>query len=270
MLPVTVGEHRFDRLLDLRDPAVARWFTHGLTRLRWVAGDETLQRAFPNKPPLDEFADLLPSLMTQTQGGGDAACRIAGQWLRSLGADALVFPSARSNASVVVERGSLVGSYGWNLVDYRSAEPPWLQTFDLWPRWPDRVSNEIDESPLPIFSEVTLDASSTGNDAGSWSWAGLEEANAAGRLLGSALHLYGLAMPDASEEDRQELGLLLGATDTIEALSKTSHWFVTAMLGDERVRRAWLDSARGDDGRLGPPSIDFEEVFRRIDARIHS
>jgi len=268
LLPVTTGEQRFNRLIDLRDPAAARWFTRSLTRLRWVTGDGTLERAFPNKRPLDDFVDLLPALTTQIQGGGNAACRIAGQWLRSLGADALVFPSARSNASITVEKGVLVGFYGWNLVDYRSAEPARLQTFDLGPTWPDRLSHDVDEPPLPIYAGVTLDFSSSGATAGSWSWRGIEEANHAARLLGSALHLHGLAVPNASDDERRELGLMLGATDTVEALSETSGWFVRAMLGDERVRRAWSDSATVEPGRPERPSIDFDEIFGQMDARI--
>jgi hypothetical protein len=160
-----------------------------------------------------------------------------------------------------------VAFHGWNLVDYRSAEPARLQTFDLWPQWPDRVSHDIDKPPLPIFADARLYSLSSGNSSGSWSWTGLEEANHAARLLGSALHLYKFAMPNASEEERTELGLMLGVTNTVEALSETSGWFVRAMLGDERVRRAWLDSAADETGRPGCPSIDFNEVFRRMDAR---
>ena len=105
LLPVRITRERFERLIDLRDPRVASWFTYELTRLRWIVGDGSEARAFPKKEPLDEFADLLPSLMVQYHGGGNGATRIAGQWLRSLGADGLVFPSARSDSLVEVDHG---------------------------------------------------------------------------------------------------------------------------------------------------------------------
>lgn len=153
-------------------------------------------------------------------------------------------------------------------VNYRSAEPARLQTFDLSTEWMDRVSHDFDEPLLPIFADVTLNCSSSGDSAGSWWWTGLEEANHAARLVGSALHLYGFAVPDALKEERQKLGLTLGVTDTIEVLAQTSGWFVRAMLGDTRARRAWVDSAAGEEAGLGRPSIDFDKVFRRFDAHI--
>jgi hypothetical protein len=179
-----------------------------------------------------------------------------------------VFPSARSNASITLEQGVLIGFYGWNLVDYREAEPPQLQTFVLWPHWPGRLSHDCNEPPLPIYAGVRLHSSTTGKRAGSWWWTGIEEANDAQRFLGSALHLHGVAVPSASEEERRELALMLGATDAVEALSKTSGFFVRAMLGDERARRAWLDSVTVEPSPPGRPSIAFDEVFRRMDARI--
>ena len=121
-LPVRITRERFNRLIDLRDPRVASWFTYELTRLRWITGDGSEARAFAAKEPLDEFADLLPSLMVQYHGGGNGATRIAGQWLRLLGADGLVFPSARSDSWVEVDHEAVRESHGWNLVDYRGAD----------------------------------------------------------------------------------------------------------------------------------------------------
>ena len=78
LLPVRITRERFERVIDLRDPRVAAWFTYELTRLRWIAGDGSEAPAFPNKEPLDEFADLLPSLLVQYHGGGNGVTRVAG------------------------------------------------------------------------------------------------------------------------------------------------------------------------------------------------
>jgi hypothetical protein len=50
--------------------------------------------------------------MAQYHGGGNGANRIAGQWLRSLGADALIFPSARSNSWVETADEAVTDFYG--------------------------------------------------------------------------------------------------------------------------------------------------------------
>ena len=116
-LPVRVQQATFERLVDLRLPHVALWFARNLTRLRWLTSSGERQPAFPGKGSVNEFVQLLPSLMVQAQGGGNGASRIAGQWLRTLGADGLIFPSARSDCRVEIEQGHLLESYGWNLVD---------------------------------------------------------------------------------------------------------------------------------------------------------
>jgi hypothetical protein len=268
LLPVSVTEVRFQRLVDLRVPRVAAWFTHNLTRLRWLTADGKPQPAFPRKEPLDRFIDLLPSLMAQTLGGGNGATRIAGQWLRSLGADALVFPSARSDSLVEVDDGDVTAFYGWNLVDYRAAHPARLQTFDLTPSWIQRVSNEIDETPLAIYADVALRSTPHPRSNGPWSWHGLEQANSATRLLASVLHLYVWSTPDASAAQQQQLAAILGGTDRAVVLGQTSDWFVRALLGDVKARRAFLESVsvglNPDEAR----HIDLPGTFRRMDARI--
>ena len=132
IMPTKVERRSFERLIDLRIPGVAAWFTRNLTRLRWSSGLE--MQAFAMKGPLDDFHELLPSLLVQTHGGGECATRIAGQWLRVLGADALVFPSARSDAFVEVVDGNVVG---WvrDLVDYTGAPPVQAWSFDMTSEW---------------------------------------------------------------------------------------------------------------------------------------
>jgi hypothetical protein len=268
LLPVRITRERFERLIDLRDPRVASWFANELTRLRWIAGDGSEAHAFPNKEPLDEFADLLPSLMVQDHGGGNGATRIAGQWLRSLGADALVFPSARSDSWVEADQEAVRDFYGWNLVDYRGALPARLQTFDLTPVWITQVSNEITEMTLPHQADVFLERETQGRARGSWSWHNIEESNLAARLLGSAVYLYEWAWDDVTDEQRREFGLLLGARGHARSLVETSAWFIRALLGDERVRRAILESMAETLTPEQAQLVDLTETFHLMDARL--
>jgi hypothetical protein len=64
-------------------------------------------------------------------------------WMRRLGADALVFPSARSNVRLRIQDGAIQECYGWNLVDYRGA--PFANRMSVcftdWPKTPMRPSN---------------------------------------------------------------------------------------------------------------------------------
>ena len=268
VLPVQIIRERFERVIDLRDPRVAAWFTRELTRLRWITGDGSEARAFPNKEPLDEFTDLLPSLLVQYQGGGNGATRVAGQWLRSLGADALVFPSARSDSRVKVDQDAVKDFYGWNLVDYRGASAARLQTFDMTSGWATRMSNEIDEMPLAHQADVFLERETQGRTRGSWSWHNIEESNLAARLLASALYLCEWAWGDLTDEQRREFGLLLGATDQARILAETSAWFIRALLGDKGVRRNIVESiaetATPELARL----VDLHRTFQLMDARV--
>jgi hypothetical protein len=56
--------------------------------------------------------------------GGSPVTEVIGRWLRGLGAEALVFPSARNDVTVHIERGELLSSSGWNLVDFRDSPAP--------------------------------------------------------------------------------------------------------------------------------------------------
>lgn len=268
LLPVRISRERFERLIDLRDPRVASWFACEVTRLRWIAGDGGEAPAFPNKEPLDEFADLLPSLMVQCHGGGNGVTRVAGQWLRSLGADALVFPSARSDSWVEADQEAVKDFYGWNLVDYREALPARLQTFDLTQAWITQVANEIDELPLPHQADVYLERETQGRARGSWSWRNIEESNLAARLLASALYLYEWARDGVTDEQRRELGLLLGGTDRARTLAETSAWFVRALLGEEPVRRAIAESLAETLTPAQAQLLDLTETFHLMDARL--
>jgi hypothetical protein len=268
LLPVRTTRERFERLIDVRNPRVASWFTRELTRLCWIAGDGSEARAFPTKKPLDEFADLLPSLMAQDHGGGNGATRIAGQWLRTLGADALVFPSARSDSWVEAGREAVRDSYGWNLVDYRGASPARFQTFDMTPAWPTQVSNEIYLRPLGHQADIFLERKTGRRGRGSWYWHNIEESNLAARHLASALYLYEWAWDGVTDEQRKEFGLLLGATGPARSLAQISTWTVRALLGDESVRRAIAQSIAEALTPEQAQLINLAGTFARMDARL--
>jgi hypothetical protein len=266
-LRVTIQEIAFERLIDLRTPTTAKWFAHNLSLLRWITGDGSEMPAFPRKEPLNHFIHLLPSLITQIHGGGNGATRIAGQWLRAIGADALVFPSARSDSQVTVENGELVSFGGWNLVDYREAEPVRIQTFDLTPDWPANVATEVDKPPLTSYADVLIQKAASQSGDASWSWKGVELANSAIRSFSSALHIYAWARTEVASEQLQLVSAILGASDRPEAMRATSDRFVQAMLGDGNARVAMLESLtelNSHDAAI----FDLEETFRRMDRRI--
>lgn len=267
-LPLSVNHVRFQRLVDLRVPRVAEWFTHNLTRLCWVSHDGTETPAFPKKPPLNQFVDLLPTLAVQGLGGGNGATRIAGQWLRSLGADALVYPSARSNSFVEVRDGDVTTFYGWNLVDYRGADPARLRSFDLTSAWIEQVSNEVDEPPMALYGDVALQRKGSGSSEGSWSWQNLEQANLAQRLLLSAVKLYSWARHDASAAQLHELALMLGVGDLANTAVRVSAALVLALLGNVNARRALLESVSEGLSPSKAQLVDLAGTFNRMDARI--
>lgn len=73
--------------------------------------------------PQKTFYSLLPILMFHPRGGS-AITEAIGCWLREIGANALIFPSARSNTHLHVEHGKIKHMSGWCLVDYRGAPIP--------------------------------------------------------------------------------------------------------------------------------------------------
>jgi len=90
------------------------------TVLRWQSnldGPETLSNGDGT------FVDLLPLLMFPFRGGSPLTDAIAA-WLRRLGTNALIFPSARTDPYCKIQHGELADARGWNLVDYRNAPQP--------------------------------------------------------------------------------------------------------------------------------------------------
>src|SRR5262245_54313630 len=73
LLPLTIRQTRIDRVLDLRQPEAARWFAYYFSRLvvdTRTDADPKWIRCCPNRPPLESIEAMLPTLLTQEQGGG--------------------------------------------------------------------------------------------------------------------------------------------------------------------------------------------------------
>jgi hypothetical protein len=182
-LPLSIQTITVQRAIDLRDSACADWFAQTLSSLTWPVNDKTVP-AFPSKPPLSSFRQLLPSLYMQALGGGSGANQIAGLWLRTVGVDAVIFPSARTDSYVIVNDRAVQESSGWNMVDYRGAPHPMYRgQVDTMPHWPTYIAAEPrDVSPLDrpiIFASAVIESIDEGPGAGSWKVTGLEKTRSA-------------------------------------------------------------------------------------------
>ena len=191
IIPTQVVQAAFERLIDLRMPETRHWFVKEFTGLNnsiakeftRLKTDDLSLPVFPLAGPLDHFKDLLPTLLAQGLGNGSGATQVAGAWLRRLGAEALIFLSARVDISVSISHGELQDWYGWNLVDYRNAPPPTVNAFHVfseWDKYPtalhhDLMSGESDNKSPPLkFSHVKIIANESGPNAGSMSVTGIE------------------------------------------------------------------------------------------------
>jgi hypothetical protein len=80
---------------------------------------------------MNTFFDLFPFLVGQKRGG-NMLTQAVGRELRLWGVNGLVYPSARCDTAVLMERGDIVDWYGWNLVDYSKTreEQPYFNPRD--------------------------------------------------------------------------------------------------------------------------------------------
>lgn len=106
---------------------------------------------------------MLPTLVSQDLGG-TLGTDVIGAYLRSVGAEALIYPSARCNVEVEIRDKQLAGFHGWNLVDYRDA------AIDSLPDLPAFSLTAIDQG-------IGIEAPPAGNDMfyGSWRMKGSSE-----------------------------------------------------------------------------------------------
>lgn len=115
-IPVRWYDVEIPNVLDMRRPEVQEWLFQF-----FCAGDGAV--LIKPAKPAGSFYEMLPALCHPYRGGSGVTAGI-GSWLRTMGVDALVYPSARSNTMIQVDsNGKLVGEHGWSLLVYSGAEP---------------------------------------------------------------------------------------------------------------------------------------------------
>jgi hypothetical protein len=156
-LPYTISHHRIDRVLDLREIDAQDWL------LSFCTTDHDILKK-DNRASISAFHQLLPALLAQSLGGNIVTDAI-GSYLRLLGVNGLVFPSARRDSFVSYSDGHVADFIGWNFVDYRGAALSQACVFhDMSPGWAYEV---------PAAS--TLEIIETGPHARSWRLNGMSE-----------------------------------------------------------------------------------------------
>jgi hypothetical protein len=153
-IEVASNKQRQDRcMIAIQLPYRVQWqeiagvFDLRLTRCQKYVVDEffkkeTKQLTKRDRHGVERFIETLPTLMNPALGGGapsgddGAILQALASFLRAEGAQALIFPSARSDASAVTHRGQLKDWRGWCLVDYRGAREPLVSgTVDFSSGW---------------------------------------------------------------------------------------------------------------------------------------
>lgn len=151
-----------DRVLDLRRREASDW----LFRTFRLGDGNILLKHFGTNA--QDFTAMLPTLLDPTHGGNSVTNAI-GLWMRKSGVNALIYPSARSDAGVHYANGEMIAFNGWNLVDYRKT--PAFEFIDA----------VLDTSPWSneILAGASLRVSNRREDAhyGSWQMRGVTQAH---------------------------------------------------------------------------------------------
>jgi hypothetical protein len=265
-LPLTVRKLRREKVLDLREPSTGKWLARTLSTLEWRPHDIPI-RCFPRRPPLEQLRDLLPELLVQENGGG-GACVAVGVLLRYLGADGLIFPSARNDAGVLIEGGKVVGHHGWNFVDYADTSPPefvaWIEQGKQWPTqigFRPYSDASTDETPV-WYLDVTLALHPEGN----WQVQGLRRrTNLTWRkkLLRYALDCSRGELSELAWGTLYVLPELLAKHGQIDFAGETSTLVFEALLGiDEAGER--LAALREQCMEIEDYQQSFGEVLEKV------
>ena len=122
---MTLVDMALERTVDLRRAETLQWLFDTFVSMEltgegsfMLSSGDVIHCAKNGPPPLD-VAEFVPTLLSQLLGGGTTFIQGVGAWLRAHGAEALIYPSARSDLRSVVRDGTVVESYGYILVDYR-------------------------------------------------------------------------------------------------------------------------------------------------------
>lgn len=136
-----------DKIIDLRLPDTQDWFFKTFVNLELENTEAAAKKSgihYLGKGTVNGFEELLPSIMSLEIGGGDIFGQAVGAWLRSNGANGLIFPSARSTCENKVHNGTVTDYKGWILVLYKDAPPPEEKNlFGNKATWKDRDHDHI-------------------------------------------------------------------------------------------------------------------------------
>jgi hypothetical protein len=161
--PLKIVDQNIDRVIDLRITSTLHWFYNTFSNLEQTTNlslESFSVVPFAKRPPKD-VQEFLPALLSQSLGGGTTFIQGIGAWLRANGANALIYPSARSDSCAIVRNGTVIDSFGYILVDYRDAP---FRDFDphhffgALPSWrdPNMSSLEIDIATFNDESRVAI------------------------------------------------------------------------------------------------------------------
>lgn len=157
-LKTEVIESTISNVIDLRYPDVQKWMfdslSNGIENLMYMSSDRVSQSPFqpgfiteewiklienqtdqvsvvypPNEnwdgvePHYsDDLVALLSILMHPHNLGGTPLTNAIGRWLQSIGANALIYPSARTNIKCEIKNGEIIDHAGFILVDYQNID----------------------------------------------------------------------------------------------------------------------------------------------------
>jgi hypothetical protein len=157
LVETTQNYCEIDNVIDMRLPETQAWIHERFTREAFPY----YVKETPTRPRF--FVGMLPSLMHFEYGGCGLTDGI-GSWLRAHNVNGLIFPSARSDVSVISGKGTVAEFHGWNFVDYREAHPmPVMEAV-------------VDVAPWDSFDTrgISVTAQSLDENLTSWAVQGIE------------------------------------------------------------------------------------------------
>jgi hypothetical protein len=131
--PYTTEYREINKVIDLRLPLTREWFFETFRN-----GDGVFYKKLQQQT-ISSFYEMLPALL-HVNIGGQTETQGIGIWMRRNKVNAFIYPSARSNAEVVIRNGVLERHSGWNLLDYRNTdERTFADTLTDWSSWSTEV-----------------------------------------------------------------------------------------------------------------------------------
>ena len=147
-LTFLVNFMRLEHVFDLRQKTSQQWLVDEFAK----ADNDVLIKK--DRAGLSSFSDLLPTLL-DNRLGGNVFTDALGFYLRAIGADGIIYPSARCDSGAAYKSDKLLYSSGWNFLNYSDTVPTGPMTFnDLTQGWrTDFVIDAIEK--IQKFSELT-------------------------------------------------------------------------------------------------------------------